>query len=222
MVLVSTSHLQNKVTLAKIKQPFAAHFSQFQGQSAALHPEVIRKLLPGKGDIEFVFPQPLRFGGEIGQELCSRSALPHVRELFAETQVFLGEHTQQVADYTAMVRAGGRAHVQDALYIDIQRGDRRLGDHAHIQHRARGAGIGSSKGLSRSRFGQDVAIAPNVLLDDQNTARQHKTDRLCRIADTHQKGVLWEAFFPRIQTGEHSRELLFGNARKKLGGADDG
>lgn len=40
------SHLQNKMAFVKVEQALIPHFSKLHGQSAALHTEVIRKLLP--------------------------------------------------------------------------------------------------------------------------------------------------------------------------------
>ena len=40
---------------------------------------------------------PLRFGGKIRHEFCTRSALSHMYELFTETQVFLGKLTEEVS-----------------------------------------------------------------------------------------------------------------------------
>lgn len=39
----------------KIQQTLIPHFPKLQRKSAALHREVIRKLLSGKGNIEFIF-----------------------------------------------------------------------------------------------------------------------------------------------------------------------
>ena len=99
----------------KIQKLFAAHFPKLQRKAAAFHPQIVRKLLPGKGNVEFVSPQPLGFGGEIRHELVSGGALAHVRELFAETQVFLSKITQQVSDDPTVMGTGGGAYVQDAL-----------------------------------------------------------------------------------------------------------
>ena len=43
---VRLRRFEKKVALVKIKQALAAHFSKLQRQPAALHAEVIRKLLP--------------------------------------------------------------------------------------------------------------------------------------------------------------------------------
>ena len=42
------SHLQNKVAFVKVEQALIPHFAKFHGQSAALHAEIIRKLLAGE------------------------------------------------------------------------------------------------------------------------------------------------------------------------------
>ena len=87
----------------KIQQTLIPHFPKLQRKSAALHREVIRKLLSGKGNIEFIFSEPLCLCGKIGHQLCSRRALSHVREFFTEMQIFLSQFTKQVSDDSAVV-----------------------------------------------------------------------------------------------------------------------
>lgn len=81
-------YLQNEMVFMKIQKTLIPHFPKLQRKSAALHREVIRKLLSGKGNIEFIFSEPLCLCGKIGHQLCARCALPHVRQLFAEAEVF--------------------------------------------------------------------------------------------------------------------------------------
>ena len=52
------------MALVKIKQALAAHFSKLQRQSAALHTEVIRKLLAGERNVEFIAAPALCLGGK--------------------------------------------------------------------------------------------------------------------------------------------------------------
>ena len=47
----------------------------------------------------------VRCGRKIRHELCTRSALSHMRELFTETQVFLGKFSEQVANDPAVMHA---------------------------------------------------------------------------------------------------------------------
>ena len=61
--LEGTLYLQNEMIFLKVKKPFGAHFSKLQRQAAALNAKIIRKLLPGKRDVKFVFSAPLGFGG---------------------------------------------------------------------------------------------------------------------------------------------------------------
>ena len=126
----------------KIQQTFIPHFPKLQRKSAALHREVIRKLLSGKGNIEFIFSEPLCLCGKIGHQLCARCALPHVRQLFAEAQVFLRKLAKQISDDMVMMRAGGGTHMQHTLYVQIQHRNSRFRHNAYIQHRAGRAGIG--------------------------------------------------------------------------------
>lgn len=48
-------YLQNEMVFMKIQQTLIPHFPKLQRKSAALHREVIRKLLSGKGNIKFIF-----------------------------------------------------------------------------------------------------------------------------------------------------------------------
>ena len=58
-------NFENKMIFMKIKKPLITHFAELNRQAAALYRKVIRKLLPRKGNIKFVFPEPLGFGGKI-------------------------------------------------------------------------------------------------------------------------------------------------------------
>ena len=73
----------------KVKQALIPHFAKFHGQSAALHAEIIRKLLTRERNVELIDAAPLGLGGKIGHQLCTRRALAHVGELFVEPQVLL-------------------------------------------------------------------------------------------------------------------------------------
>ena len=154
----------------KVQKSFAAHFAKFQRETAALHRKVIRELLAGKGDVKFIRPEPLRLGGEVGHQLGARRALPHMRELFAEAQVFLGKLAEKIPDDPTVVRTGGRTHVQNALYIQKHYGDRRFRYDAHIQPGTDSAGICGGKGLPQPCFGKNIAVSPNVLLYDQHSS----------------------------------------------------
>ena len=214
-------YLQYEMAFVKIQKSLAAHFSQLLRQSGALYREIIRKLLPGKGNIKFTGPEPLRLGGEVGHQLCARGALAHVRELFAETKILLGKLAEKISDDPAVVLTGGRTHIQNALYVQEHCRDGRFGEYTHIQQRTGRAGIGGGERLPCVRLRENVAVAPNVLLHDQNAAQKHKTDGFRRIPGVQQKRILREAFGFRIETGEHGCELLLGNARKKRGGVND-
>ena len=82
----------------KVEQALIPHFSKLHGQSAALHAEVIRKLLAGERDVELIAAPALRLGGKIGHQLCPGRALAHVGEFFVEPQVLLRQFAQQAAD----------------------------------------------------------------------------------------------------------------------------
>ena len=105
------------MAFVKVEQALIPHFSKLHGQPAALHTEVIRKLLAGERNVEFIAAPALRLGGKIGHELCPGGALAHVGELFVEPQVLLCQFAQQIADDPAMVGAGGGAHAQNAPYV---------------------------------------------------------------------------------------------------------
>ncbi|WP_442861195.1 hypothetical protein, partial [Butyricicoccus sp. AM05-1] len=52
--------LEKKVTFMKVKQALIPHFSKLQRQSTALHAEIIRKLLAGEWNVEFIATPALR------------------------------------------------------------------------------------------------------------------------------------------------------------------
>ena len=206
--------------LVKLQQPVLLHLPQLQGQSAALHPQIVRQLLPGKGDVQFIGPQPLGLRREIGHDLGPGGALAHVGELFPQTQVFPRQLPQKITDDPAVVGAGGGAQSQNAPHVQKQDGDRRFRQNAHVQHRARRAGIGGGKDLSRPRLGQNIPVPPDILLEHQDRSRQHQTHRLCRIPRPQHKGVLGVVFRLGPETGEHGLQLSLRNAGKQPGSAD--
>ena len=52
------------------------------------------------------------------------------------------------------------------------------------------AGIGGGEGLAQPRLGEDIAVAPDILLNDQHAAGQYQTDGLRRVPGAQQKGLL--------------------------------
>ena len=138
-----------------------------------------------------------------------------MREFFTQTQIFHGKLTQKVPENPAVVRAGGRADVQDAADVQKQNGDGDLRDDADRESGTGRAGIRGGKRLSRPRFGENVAVPPNVLLNHQNASRQHQPHRVRRIAGAQHKGSLREVLFSGVQAGQHGGKLLLGNARKE-------
>ena len=46
--------LEKKVAFMKVEQALIPHFSKFQRQPAALYAEIIRKLLAGERNVEFI------------------------------------------------------------------------------------------------------------------------------------------------------------------------
>ena len=49
----------------KVKQALIPHFSKLHGQSTALHAEIIRKLLAGEWNVEFIATPALRLGVDV-------------------------------------------------------------------------------------------------------------------------------------------------------------
>ena len=81
-------------------------------------------------------------------------------------QVKLAKLAKQISDDMAMMRAGGGTHMQHTLYVQIQHRNSCFRHNAYIQHRAGRAGIGGGKGLPHPCLGNDVAVAPDILLYD--------------------------------------------------------
>ena len=77
------------MALVEFQQSLITHFTEFIGQSAALDGEIVGELLTGKRDVKFLGSDFLRLSGEIGHNLCSCCPLPHMRNLFAEHQIFV-------------------------------------------------------------------------------------------------------------------------------------
>ena len=198
------SHLQNKMAFVKVEQALIPHFSKLQRQPAALHTEVIRKLLAGERNVEFIAAPALRLAGKIGQQLGLCRALAHMGEFFVEPQVLLRQFAQQVANDLAMVGAGGGAHVQNASYMQKHHRHRALCLHAHIQYRPWRAGEHLREGLPRPGLGEDVAVSPDILLHDEGAARQHKAHLLHRVPGAEQAGTFGKGADPRPKAGEHA------------------
>lgn len=59
---------QDEMVFMKPQKSVSFPFSEFNGQTAAFHPKIIRKLLPGERNIKFVRSELLRFGRKIGHE----------------------------------------------------------------------------------------------------------------------------------------------------------
>lgn len=87
--MVCLRRFEKKMAFVKVEQALIPHFSKLHGQPAALHTEVIRKLLAGERNVEFIDAPALRLGGKIGHQLCPGGALAHVGEFFVEPQVLL-------------------------------------------------------------------------------------------------------------------------------------
>ena len=52
------------MAFVKVEQAIIPHFSKLQRQSAALHAKVIRKLLAGERNVEFIAAPVLCLGGK--------------------------------------------------------------------------------------------------------------------------------------------------------------
>lgn len=206
---------EQKVAFVKVKKALIPHFSKLHGQPAALHTEVIRKLLAGERDVELIAAPTLRLGGKIGHQLCPRRALAHVGELFVEPQVLLCQFAQQVEDDPAMVGAGGGAHAQNASYMQKHHRHWALRLHAHVQHRPRRAGEHLREGLPRPDLGEDVTVSPDILLHDEDAARQHKAHLLHRLPGAEQAGAFGKGADPCPKAGEHGGKLIVGHAGEK-------
>ena len=57
---VRLRRFEKKMAFVKVKQALIPHFAKFHGQSAALHAEIIRKLLAGEWNVEFIATPALR------------------------------------------------------------------------------------------------------------------------------------------------------------------
>ena len=57
--------LEKKVAFVKVEQALIPHFSKLQRQPAALHAKVIRKLLAGEWNVEFIAAPALRLDGSV-------------------------------------------------------------------------------------------------------------------------------------------------------------
>ena len=219
---LQNSDVQHEVLFMEVQKPFLFHFSEFERQSAALDGEKVRELLAGERDVKLDRAAPLRLGGEIGHELGARRALGDVCEFFIEQQVFSRKVAQKVSDDAAVVRAGGGTDRQKALDVQKQHRRRRFGHDAHIGDTVWRAGEGRGVGLPRCGAGENVAVAPDILLHDERAAGEHHADLLDRIAGTEEKHILGELLGLCRKAGEHCVELVLRDAGKERRGGENG
>ena len=133
-----------------------------------------------------------------------------MREFFGEAKVLFGKFAEQVPHNAIMVRADGRAHVKNPSDVKKHRDDGSFGGNAYVERRSERAGVSRGESLSRARFGNDIAIAPDVLLYDQNAPRQHKPYRFRRFAGAQNKRAFRKTCFFRVEAGENGRKISFG------------
>ena len=145
-----------------------------------------------------------------------------MRELFGETQVFFCEFAQQIQDNAAVAGAGGRTRVHDAVYVKKHDGNGRFGGNAYVHDGAGRAGISRGKRLPRRRFRNNVPVAPDVFLYNQNRSGKDESDRFGGIAGAKEKRVFGVAFRFYVKTGEHRDKIFFGNPRKEDGRTKNG
>ena len=219
---MQNSDIQHEVLFMIVQKPFLFHFSELERQSAALDGEKVRELLAGEWDVELDRAAPLRLGGEVGHELGARRALGDVRELFVEQQVFARKVAQKVSDDAAVVRAGGGTDRQKALDVQKQHRCRRFGHDAHIGDTVWRAGEGRGIRLPRCGAGENVAVAPDILLHDERAAGEHHAGLLDRVAGVEEKHVLGELLGLCRKAGEHRVELVLRDAGKERRGGENG
>ena len=121
-----------------------------------------------------------------------------------------------------MVRTGGGTDRQKALDVQKQHRCRRFGHDAHIGDTVWRAGEGRGVGLPRRGAGENVAVAPDILLNDERAAGEHHADLLDRVAGVEEKHILGELLGLRRKAGEHRIELVLRDAGKERRGGENG
>ena len=139
-----------------------------------------------------------------------------------EPQVFACKVAQKVSDDAAMVRTGGGTDRQKALDVQKQHRRRRFGHDAHVGDTVWRAGEGRGVRLSRRGAGENVAVAPDILLHDERAAGEHHADLLDRVAGMKEKHVLGELLGLRRKAGEHRDKFVLRDAGKERRGGENG
>ena len=112
--------------------------------------------------------------------------------------------------------------VKRRLTFKKQHRCRRFGHDAHIGDTARRAGEGRGVGLPRRGAGENVAVAPDILLHDERAAGEHHADLLDRVAGVEEKDVLGKLLGLRRKAGEHRVKLVLRDAGKERRGGENG
>ena len=101
----------------KNNQSFPLHFAQFVGQSAAVHAQIVSKLLSVEGDLKFLLPAADGLVAEIGQEPSPDRFGGGVEDAAGKVQIFPGGDSQKVPYELTVMGAGFRTGFQNPPYI---------------------------------------------------------------------------------------------------------
>ena len=98
--------------------------------------------------------------------------------------------------------------------IEIQNAPVRFAQHAHRRARLH-AGEGLGEQLAGPGRGQQIAVAPEILLQQLDLARQHDPGEADLVARAQQKLPAAKARLPRRQAGENGCDLVLRQPRKQ-------
>ena len=114
-----------------------------------------------------------------------------------------------------MVGAGVGADLEHPVYIQKEDFGGPSGHHVHHQGLPGGAGVGLGENLPRLHTVQYRGVAPEVVVFDEDAAREHDAQRGNHVAGAVDPIPLGIPPPLRPQAGEHGRHLLRLSAQKE-------
>jgi hypothetical protein len=90
--------INHKVILLEINQPFPFHFPQLFRQGCPLHPQIIRKLLPVKGNLNVHGILAGNLFGKVGIQPPPNSLWGGMENPHGQPQIFSGSNQQKVGN----------------------------------------------------------------------------------------------------------------------------
>ena len=207
-VKLSPLFQQFKLILVKSKDPFIPQAAEFGGHGAAVHREIVRELLTVERNREFRGLAPLGLPGQIGQKLVPRSALCHALQLPGQLKIAACHNSKQIRDHPVVERTCVGTGCQKRLHPKKDNFRWFDSNSSHLNGNPRCGRIGLTEHFAGPDFGQDTAVAPEILLDHVNLAGTHQPDIRIHLPVVINPLALRKVPPLRVQTMYHRIEFV--------------